>query len=166
MQATRRDNFRQMKLTTSQENAIDALILGATDAEAGNAAGVTRQTINNWKNHHPEFIAEMNRRRQEIWEASREHLRSLVPKALHVLDAALSSETPNSRLAIRVLELSGLPNESISPSGPATTMNVIDAEVYRRRQADFDSMIEPFGGPVSELERSRVALEWEESLLE
>lgn len=166
MGATKADNIRQQHLSGSQELAMDALLLGATDSKAGKAAGVTRQTISSWKNHHPAFVAEMNRRQQEIWTASREHLRSLVPKALHVLDAALSGESPNPRVAIRVLEMSGLPNESISPSGPMTTIDVIDAEIHRRRQADLDSMIGPFGGPVSELERSRVSLEWEEQVLE
>lgn len=166
MQATNPDNSRQMTLTISQGIAIDALLAGATDAEAGAAAGVTRQTINGWKNHHPGFIAETNRRRQEVWEASLDRIRSLVPKALDVLDAALTSGTPNPRLAIKIIEMAGLPNEAISPSGPTTTMDVIDAEVHRRRQAEFDAMIGPYGGPVTDLERARVALEWEEQDLE
>lgn len=166
MTTTKSDITRQQSLSGSQQIAIDALIKGATDAEAGAAATVTRQTVNTWRNHHPLFIAELNRRRQEIWNASLDHLRALVPKALDSLDAALSSETPDPRVAIKVIELAGLPNEAISPSGPTTTVNVIDAEVYRRRQADFDAMIGPFGGPVSDLERARVALEWEEQVLE
>jgi hypothetical protein len=160
MQATKPDNFRQSTLTSSQERAIDALLAGATDTEAGAAAGVTRQTLNNWKNHHPTFVAEMNLRRQQIWGASLDRLRALLPKALDALDAALSTETPNTRVAMRVVELAGIGNEGIAPTGPTTTMDVIDAEVHRRRQADFDAMIGPFGEPVSELERARVALEW------
>lgn len=166
MTKTKPDITRQLSLTGSQQIAIDALIKGATDAEAAAAATVTRQTVCSWRNHHPLFIAELNRCRREIWTASRDHLLALVPKALDALETALTSEQPNTRAAIKVIELVGLSSESISPSGPTSAKEVLDAEVQRRRQADFDAMISPDGGPVSELERSRVALLWEEQVLE
>jgi hypothetical protein len=50
-------------LTVAQENAIDALVLGKSDREAAEVAGVARQTVTGWRLHHPYFQAELNRRR-------------------------------------------------------------------------------------------------------
>ena len=163
MQVTDSDNIRQKVLSASQEIALAALMAGATDAEAGDAAGVTRQTISTWKNHNALFIAERNRRQQEIWAASLDRLRSLIPKALDVLDSALSAETPNTRVAMKVIELAGLSDTTLTPVGPTTPDEVLDEEVQRRRDADFDAMIDFHGGAVSDLERARVELEWSNS---
>lgn len=162
MQVTDPDNIGQKELSASQEIALAALMGGATDAQAGDAAGVTRQTVSTWKNHNALFISERNRRQQEIWEASLDHLRSLIPKALNALGSALSAETPDTRVALRVIELAGLSDMTLIPVGPTTPDEVLDAEVRKRRRANFDGMIDFHGDAVSDLERARVALEWEE----
>src|SRR5579884_1829578 len=55
------------ELSVAQLNAIDLLVCGATDGEAAEAVGVSRQTVNTWRHHDPAFVAELNSRRLEIW---------------------------------------------------------------------------------------------------
>ena len=48
-------------ISPAQEMAIAALIRGATVTDAATEAGVSRQTVSEWRNHDPEFIAALNR---------------------------------------------------------------------------------------------------------
>ncbi len=43
-------------------------------------------------NHHPEFIAGLSLRREEVWGVGIDRLRSLLPKALGVLERALEAD--------------------------------------------------------------------------
>jgi hypothetical protein len=45
---------------------IEAIVSGRTDEEAAKVVGVSRKTVNNWKNHNAVFQAELNRRRAEL----------------------------------------------------------------------------------------------------
>jgi hypothetical protein len=44
-------------LTPQQETAVDLLVSGKTITDTATAVEVTRQTINEWLNHHPGFQA-------------------------------------------------------------------------------------------------------------
>src|ERR687893_747972 len=79
-------------LSVAKANAIDLLVCGATDQEAAEAVGVTRQTVNGWRNHDPEFIAALNTRRLDVWGGAADKLRALLPTALDTLRAALTEK--------------------------------------------------------------------------
>jgi len=134
---TKPDQTRQPELSLGQQNAIDVLILGGTDAEAATAAGVTRQTICGWRNHDAEFQATLNAARAALWSAAADQLRGLVPVALSVLAEALA-ERPDPKVALDLLKLAGI-GGSASLGGPGigpTTAAEIDdavAEVAERR---------------------------------
>jgi excisionase family DNA binding protein len=70
------DGAERPKLTPKQHAAIDELLRGRTDARAARAAGVSRQTVNIWRNHHAAFRAELDRRRRlessKVWVSTRE----------------------------------------------------------------------------------------------
>src|SRR5215510_11125116 len=51
-------------------NAIDLLVLGYSDAQVAEQVGVTRQTICQWRHDSPQFLSELNRRRQGVWQAA------------------------------------------------------------------------------------------------
>src|SRR5437867_94222 len=51
-------------LSPQQERAIDLLMQGRSDHAVAQAVNVRRQTVCDWRNHNPAFIAELNRRRQ------------------------------------------------------------------------------------------------------
>lgn len=127
-------------LSIEQENAIDLLVTSASDQETATAVGVTRQTVCGWRNHHPGFIATLNSRRLEVWGASSDRLRSLLPKALDVLEGALTKD-PDPRVAVKVVELAGLARQGregadVRPPGIGPTDPEEVVRVEKRRAQD------------------------------
>ena len=51
-------------LNEKQQQAIQLLLVGQTDQQVADAVGVTRQTVNQWKNQDPVFVARMNREKK------------------------------------------------------------------------------------------------------
>ena len=97
---------RQQGLTIEQLNAIDMLLTGKSDQVVADAVGVARPTITNWRLHDAYFQAELNRRRKEVWGASVDRLRSLLPKAFDVLERALNEGS--YRAALELIKMAGL----------------------------------------------------------
>ncbi len=58
-ETTKSDKIRQ--LSQEQMNAIEHLLQGKSDRAVSEAAGVSRQTVWEWRNRDPLFIAELNR---------------------------------------------------------------------------------------------------------
>jgi hypothetical protein len=73
-------------LSPRQLNAIPLILLGQSDEQVAQSVGVRRQAICNWRNHHPRFIAELNRQRQL-------HHASLIDRYHHLLDRCLTAIT-------------------------------------------------------------------------
>ncbi len=57
-----------LQLDPKQAKALEVLAAGGSHEAAAEAAGVHRVTVTRWANHHPEFVAEMNRRRLDAVE--------------------------------------------------------------------------------------------------
>jgi len=157
--ATKRDRTRQGHpadgLSVAQIAAVDALMAGATDAAAADAAGVTRQTVSAWKNHHPAVVAALNAGRRDLWDHAADRLRGLVPMAIDVLEVTLGAAVPDPKTAMDVLRLAGLAERAapLTPTGPTTAAAVVDAEVFRRRR-EADPLEELLtGGPITATER-------------
>lgn len=114
---TKSDKTRQLSL--EQENAIDLLIQGKSDREVAEAVKVSRQTVNQWRNHDAVFVSALNARRQEIWGSQSERLRSLVKKAVDVLEADLDSDDRKLRqsAAIHLLKSVKLYGRDLQPYG-------------------------------------------------
>ena len=131
------------RLTPEQELAIARLLEGATDAEAAEAAGVTRQTVNTWRNRNPVFMAELNARRRALWDAHQDRMRRLISRALDVLeeDMADDSQSPESR---RLRQAAAVPilraAAGLNPDGP---VNAGEIEAQQRTQ---EMLISAFGG--------------------
>lgn len=86
------------QLSVAQLNAIDLLVTGKTDGEVAEAVGVSRQTVNTWRNHDAVFLAALNRERAVIWQAGRDGMASLVGRAVDVLRTGLDSD--DDRVAV------------------------------------------------------------------
>ena len=82
------DKTRQISI--QQQNAIDLLVQGKSDRETAEAIGVSRQTVNNWRNNDTVFIAELNKQRKAVWGAQVDRIRYLISAALDVLEEDLS----------------------------------------------------------------------------
>ncbi len=161
--ATIADISRQ-ELSVNQLNAIECLASGKNDQETAEATGVSRQTVNGWKNHHPAFMAALNTRRAEVWDVAGDRLRALLPKALDALEGSLSGVEPDWRAAAKVIELAGLDRQwdgksNLGPVsfGPTDPEAIVDAEVRRRRPDALRELLD--GGAVTDAERRSVLRE-------
>ena len=133
---TKPDNNRQ--LNQKQLNAIDLLILGQLDSEVAEAVGVSRQTVNQWRNQDSVFAAELNYRRQEIWNSQVEKLRQLVSKAIGVLEEELHCEDQKLRhsAAVIILKAVGFNGTSLYPEGEITP-KYVEAQWESQEQKKF-----------------------------
>ena len=113
-------------LNPEQEKAIALILTGQTDQAIGEAVGVTRQTINGWRNHNPDFMAILNQQRATIWEGSIERLRGLASGAIDVLEDALEDEDPKEKraAAVHLLKCCGLYGTSLQPSGKIDSKDI------------------------------------------
>jgi hypothetical protein len=102
-------------LSIEQHNAIDILILGHTDQEVAEQIGVARETICRWRNENPYFMAELNRRRKDVWQTAQERLRGLVGKAIDILEKALQPD--DVKAAVTVLRAANLYGNVGAPYG-------------------------------------------------
>jgi hypothetical protein len=128
---TKADKNGRAELSIEQANAIDLLVVGKTDQEVATAVGVSRQTVCGWRLYHPDFQAELNKRRREVWGAAADKLRSLLPKALEVLEREL--EEGDVKVALDIVKLAGVQISNIGPHDPeeivATEARTRDAAV-------------------------------------
>ncbi len=142
------------------------LVSGAADQAAGDAVGVTRQTVNGWRNHDPDFIAALNARRSDVWGGAVDRLRSLLPTALETLATALE-EKRDWRAAVAVVQLAGLDRQdhgagNLGPHsiGPVDPDAIVD-QMIRSRRRNPDQELEDLlsGGSVTAAERRQIRAE-------
>jgi hypothetical protein len=165
--ATKPDRTGQ-ELSVAQLNAVDLLVVGKTDQEAAEAVGVTRQTVNGWRNANPWFVAALNARRQDLWGVTVDQLRALLPRAVAVLAEELDGGEARGRVAVDILRLAGLDRTRSDAKldtlliGPTDPDAIIDAEVRRRRPdrvAYLDDLLNG-GGEITDAEREEVLADW------
>ncbi len=154
-----------LELSIEQQNAIDLLVTGQADQVVAEAVGVTRQTVGTWRNHHPAFAAALNARRLEVWGGACDRLRALLPKALDVLEGALTVSA-DPKVAVEVVKLAGLDRQgNASPNlgpysiGPTDPEAFVVAEAKRRRVDPVEELLA--GGRVTAVERWAVLADWE-----
>jgi hypothetical protein len=164
--ATKADESRH-GLSVVQLNAVDLLVTGKTDEATAEAVGVTRQTVNGWRNANPWFQAALNARRQDLWGVSVDQLRALLPRAVAVLAEELEGGEQRARVALDLLRLAGLDRAKAPHKldtfliGPTDPDAIIDAEV-RRRRPDRVSYVDDLlsGGEITDDEREEVLADW------
>ena len=123
---TKTETDKSGQLSPEQEQAIALILTGQTDQAIGDAVGVTRQTVNGWRNHHPEFMATLNQQRATIWEAHTERLRGLASGAIDTLADALDDDDPKEQraAAVHILKACGLYGQSLQPVGEKDPDNI------------------------------------------
>lgn len=132
---------RSRQLTEAQELALASLLSGSSDAEAAQAAGVTRQTVNGWRNECAPFMAELQARRLSLWEAQQDRLRKLLGGAVDVLESELTQEgdtleARRARLAaaVHVLRASGLYGASLAPAGSLSVEEIETRQAVQKAE--------------------------------
>ncbi|HUT93034.1 MAG TPA: hypothetical protein VMY37_26455 [Thermoguttaceae bacterium] len=63
-------NQSPKNLPLRQQQAIDLLALGRTDAEVAEQVGATCITVVEWRLYDPVFVAALNRKREEVQSAA------------------------------------------------------------------------------------------------
>ena len=158
--ATKSDKIRQLSI--EQQNAIDHLLQGKSDRVAAEAVGVSRQTVWEWRNHDPLFIAGLNRERSELWMEARGRLKLMANRALDVLEQQLDGDDPKASLTAAKYILQGtklLGDTDLPAAGPITPEAVIMEDLRRearqelRKQKPMYSEFDPVG---AEVENARV----------
>lgn len=106
-------------MTTRMHAAAQLVAAGKTDAEVGEAVGVTRQTVNAWRNHHAGFAVEVEGYRRELWSVVRERLLGILPQAVDALERGMSGRD-GWRPAMALLQMAAVaaPEGGMKPSGP------------------------------------------------
>lgn len=84
-------------LTEQQQKAINLLLLGKTEKFIAEELEIARETVNRWRNHNHNFIAQLSERQRIVTRSN-----NLVPWALDVIEQALAKSDP--QVAITVLQ--------------------------------------------------------------
>ncbi len=117
-------------VTPAQHLAIETLLTGGTQQQAADAAGVARETVNRWTNHHPGFIAALNQGRRARTEELRDRAREIDAAAVEaVLQAVRDGDT---RAALDWMRMRPIGPAAVDPSAPMTPDEVIDERVNAR----------------------------------
>ena len=117
-----------LRLTESQVRAVDTLDAGSTHAEAAQAAGVNRVTVTRWVHHHPEFKAELNRRRLERLEIVSARSEGVTDRAIDVVGQAIDEGNVGTALAWLRMTLTpswSMPRNGTSSLKPLTATEII-----------------------------------------
>jgi transposase len=97
-------------LSGKQEMALELVMCGMNDGDIAKRAGVSRQTINTWRNHDEDFRMLLAERRGALHEQYRGELNGLVSEAIGVMRDAIREDDMLTRLwaAHAVLRMLGL----------------------------------------------------------
>jgi len=97
-------------LNSNQHMAIDLILSGMSDREIAEELGLSRQSVNSWRNRNEQFRQALQDRRNALIEVHQGNLNSLVGKAIKILQDAMENGDRSERLkaALQVLRISGL----------------------------------------------------------
>ena len=108
-------------LSVKQELALELILCGMNDGEIAKRAGVSRQTINTWRNHNEDFRMLLAGRREAALERHQGELSGLVSEAIGVMREAMREGDMLTRLwtAHAVLCMLGLQTATQTENQPS-----------------------------------------------
>jgi DNA-binding XRE family transcriptional regulator len=109
-------NINEVTLLPHQEQALEMMLHGMMDGEIAQKVGVTRQTVNLWRNKDDNFRAKLSLRRLELWDVVKEKMADMYTEALGVLWKNLKSEDAKIQMkaAIQIVNLHDLKDNLIT----------------------------------------------------
>ena len=131
---TERNGQPRRELSTQEQAAIELLAAGKTDKQTAESLSLPAERVTKWRLYDPVFQAALNACRAEVWQASINRLRSMIPQALDTLAEELNrADNPDRcKLALDILRLAKLPD--IAPQGPADPDTIVRQAVDRERK--------------------------------
>ena len=124
-------------ITPRQQQALQALMTGATDSTAAEAAGVSRETVNRWRRRDANFMAAFNEARQDLAQDFHDGLRALLPDALAALRDGLTADNINTRVRVAATLFRALPDVG-KPTGPTNPETIRVAWQTAESELDLD----------------------------
>jgi hypothetical protein len=133
-QTTERNGQPRRELSAQQQATIELVAAGKTDKQAAETLNLPVERVAKWRLYDPVFQAALNACRAEVWQASIDRLRSILPRALDTLAEELNrADNPDRcKLALDILRLAKLPD--IAPQGPGDPETIVRQAVNRERQ--------------------------------
>jgi len=126
---------KAQELTPKQLEAIELILQGKTDREVSELVGVSRVTINTWKNQTAIFVAELNSRKAVIVDKFKDQQLDTVKKAYEILDKVLTSELekdePDATVALQVVKNIPIELKRIETDPLEIEANISRAETFR-----------------------------------
>ena len=113
---TKKKLSQVIELSNEQQQVVTLIIEGKSFSEAAEDVGAEEATVAEWR-RDAKFVAALNRRRKEQWEASEDRLRALLPKALGAIESALESDDMGLKASLAVLKIAGLGTHGPSDYG-------------------------------------------------
>lgn len=109
------EDYFDRKINEKQEMAIPLVLAGLKDEDVAQKVGVTRQTVNKWKNQDLEFIDYLNYHRAQLQREYLDEIYALIPKAIEILKEALESDDQKVKIDVAKMILKELKLTPISP---------------------------------------------------
>jgi hypothetical protein len=125
---------RAQQLSAKQLLCVDLLAAGCSDRQAAEEVAVDRATVWRWRTSDAAFQAELNARRQELWEATADRLRALLPRALDVIEDAIVGGDRNT--AIGFIRLVGVGDIHLGRIGPTDASVIAETREGERSRRD------------------------------
>jgi hypothetical protein len=137
---SRHDSKTLLETSPSQDLAIEVLVSGGNTLDASEAAGVARQTVSLWRNHHPGFRAKMNTRRTELLHERADRIRDLDAQAFAVV--AQPVDDGDRSTALSWVKARHLHTVDVTEVGHTRAATIIDvhAEEIRKRPENAGSL--------------------------
>lgn len=109
------EDYFDRKINEKQEMAIPLVLAGLKDEDVAQKVGVTRQTVNKWKNQDLELIDYLNYHRAQLQREYLDEIYALIPKAIEILKEALESDDQKVKIDVAKMILKELKLTPISP---------------------------------------------------
>ena len=121
-------------LSQKHRTALDMLVAGKSDSEICLALKIDASTLYRWKHKNPLFIAELNRRHQELWSDIAANLRLAVARAIATIDRQLLSpdDVESHRAARTLINLANI--NRLSPMNAPTRVDDVLDTFLRNQQ--------------------------------
>ena len=140
-------------LSGKQEMALGLVMCGMNDGDIAKRAGVSRQTVNTWRNHDEDFRALLANHRKALRDRHQDELSGLVSEAIGVMREAIQEGDMPSRLwaahaVLRMLGLqAALPMEK-QPSGEEIINEFLSKMIRKvaREKGTYVTKRPPIGG--------------------
>lgn len=108
--------YEEIILQPKQAEALDMMLAGKSDSEISARVGMTRQTVNHWRNHDENFKRVLSTRRLEVWQAVKDEMSGMYTEALGVLRKNLKSKDPKLQMkaATQIINLHELKDSLVN----------------------------------------------------